>query len=126
MQGECIRHLRNTSDATICNNSYTLEHFKQHLLNRGYSDTEIDPILRKTKATSRSTTILKRIDKSKTKTPLVLVTKYKSVKGLKERILKYWNEMKNNPSCNHIFGTNPIISHSKHKSIGDMIIRSKL
>ena len=125
IQGECIRHLRNTSDISICSN--ILENFKLHLLKRGYSNSEIEPILRKTKASNRSTTALKRNYKSKTKTPLVMVTKFNpSVKGLKRRILKYWNEMKCNSSCTHIFETEPIIAYSKHKNIGDIIIRSKL
>ena len=34
--------------------------------------------------------------------------------------------MKAKPDCTNIFDTEPIVSFSKHKSIGDMIIKSKL
>ncbi len=56
-----------------------------------------------------------------------MVTKYNPrIKGLKGRILKYWNEMKTDTRCKEIFTSEPIIAYSKDKSIGDMIIRSRL
>ena len=124
IKGECIRHIRNTSDETLCND--ILLNFKTHLHKRGYSDIEIDPIIEQTKTIKRTTIVHDIKTKSKPKLPTVMVTKYNPcIKGLKKRLLKYWNEMKAKPDCTNIFYTEPIVSFSKHKSIGDMIIKSK-
>ena len=125
IQGECIRHLRNTNDETIYKN--LTAGFKSHLLRRGYSHSEIDPIIQKTHLTQRNTVLQKTNKKTKNSVPLVMVTKYNPcVKNLKKRILKYWDKMTDDSACKEIFKEEPIISYSKHKNISDLIIRSRL
>ena len=125
IKGECIRHLRNTNNKTELTG--ILFDFKNHLIVRGYSEQEIDPIIEETLKTDRKSALQEINSKRKTKRPLVMVTKYDpSIRGIKRRILKYWNDMKSDPKCNSLFATDPIIAYSKHKNIGDMIVRAKL
>ena len=125
IKGECIRHMRNTNDTATL--STILQNFKKHLSKRGYSDTEIDPIITGVTGTDRNKMLNKNNSESKLRNPLVMITKYNPrIKGLKKRILKYWNEMKTDTRCKEIFTSEPVVAYSKHKSIGDMIIRSRL
>lgn len=125
IKGECIRHVRNTNDISALNE--ILQDFKKHLSKRGYSDTEIDPVITSITGADRNEILNKSNNKSKLQNKLVMVTKYNPrIKGLKTRILKYWNEMKTDTRCKEIFTSEPIIAYSKDKSIGDMIIRSRL
>ena len=125
IKGECIRHLRNTNDKQIL--EIILHDFKLHLINRGYSEAEINPIITETKQTDRCEALEKHRNKQAIPTPLVMVTKYNPcVKGLKKRLLKYWNGLKSDSDCKIIFDSEPIVAYSKHKNIGDMIIRARL
>jgi hypothetical protein len=40
--------------------------------------------------------------------------------------MKYWNYMQYDEACKGLFTTPPMIAYSKHKNIGDLIVRSKL
>ncbi|KAK3109108.1 hypothetical protein FSP39_023246 [Pinctada imbricata] len=125
IKGECIRHLRNTNDKQIL--EIILDDFRMHLLNRGYSETEINPIITETKLLARSKALEKQRNKRAIPTPLVMVTKYNPcVKGLKRRLLKYWKDLKSDSDCNQIFDSEPMVAYSKHKNIGDLIIRARL
>lgn len=125
IKGECIRHTRNTSDPCIL--STILTDFKTHLSKRGYSDKEIDPIIRTMENTNRKKFLVKTDLKCKQRQPNVMITKYNPhFKGLKKRILKYWNVLKNDEICKELFTKEPIIAYSKHKNIGEMIIQSRL
>lgn len=125
IKGECIRHTRNTSDPCIL--STILTDFKTHLSKRGYSDKEIDPIVRTMENTNRKKYLVKTDIKCKQRQPNVMITKYNPhLKGLKKRILKYWNVLKNDEICKELFTNEPIIAYSKHKNIGEMIIQSRL
>lgn len=125
IKGECIRHARNTTDPEIL--LATLNDFKAHLSKRGYSTSEIDPTIEETINTNRSKLIIKHNTEQPLRNPTVLVTKFNPcVKGLKKRILKYWNTILRNPECKTVLNSQPIIAYSKHKNIGDKIIRSHL
>lgn len=125
IKGECIRHARNTTDPTILN--ATLNDFKAHLSKRGYSPQEIDPIIKETTNTNRTKLILNKTPKQALRNPTVLVTKFNPcLKGLKKRILKYWDIVLRNSECKSSFDARPIIAFSKHKNISDEIIRSHL
>ena len=73
--------------------------------------------------------LLKKQKKKKDKkaVPNVLVTKFNPcIKGLRKRIMKYWNYIQHDEACKDLFTTPPMIAYSKHKNIGDLIVRSKL
>ena len=125
IKGECIRHSRNTNDPSTLN--ITLEDFKGHLLKRGYSEKEINPIIDEISGKERQLLLSKTEEKIKLKHPHVMVTQFNPrVKGLKKRLLKYWNILKTDSTCKQLFDTEPIIAYSKHKNIGDLLIKSRL
>lgn len=77
--------------------------------------------------TNRKKYLVKTDLKCKHRQPNVMITKYNPhFKGLKKRILKYWNVLKNDEICKELFTKEPIIAYSKHKNIGEMIIQSRL
>lgn len=124
IKGECIRHARNTNDPHELEE--ILGNFKTHLSKRGYSATEIDPVITEITYTKREL-LLHKSNKQKHHQPNVMITKYNpSLKGLRGRILKYWNKMTTDPICRDLFKSEPIIAYSKHKNVGDILIRSKL
>ena len=56
-----------------------------------------------------------------------MITKFNPcIKGLRKRLLKYQNYTQQDEICSDLFKTPPMIAYSKHKNIGDLIIRSKL
>ncbi|XP_062579196.1 uncharacterized protein LOC134241129 [Saccostrea cucullata] len=124
IKGECIRHSRNTNDPSVLKT--ILQDFKGHLSKRGYSEEEINPIVEETTQKERQLFLRKR-EKTNSSHPHVMVTKFNPrVKGLKKRILKYWNILEADPTCKDLFKSEPIIAYSKHKNIGDLLIKSSL
>ena len=124
IKGECTRHLRNTNNQD--NLISILQDFKENLLNRGYSDREITPTISETVSTNRKTALNKPKSETK-KVPTVMVTKFNPyIKGLKRRIMKYWKDMQSDPKCKEIFKSEPIVAYSKHRNIGETIIRARL
>lgn len=120
--------MHNTCENT--NNLHELKeilgNFKTHLSKRGYSATEIDPVIMEITNTTREL-LLHKSNKQKHHQPNVMIIKYNpSLKGLRGRILKYWNKMTTDPICRDLFKSEPIIAYSKHKNVGDILIRSKL
>ena len=96
------------------------------MLNRGYSDREITPTISETVSTNRKTALNKPKSETK-KVPTVMVTKFNPcIKGLKRRIMKYWKDMQSDPKCKEIFKSEPIVAYSKHRNIGEIIIRARI
>ena len=126
IKGECIRHLRNTSDLDVLKTIF--KEFKTHLEKRGYEHSEIEPIMQEIIATNRTDFLQKPKNKKEKKTlPNVMITKFNPcIKGLKKRLLKYWNYIQQDVVCRDLFITPPMVAYSKHKNIGDLIIISKL
>lgn len=125
VKGEFIRHARNTSDPSIF--TKTLNKFKTHFSKRGYSDKETDPIILEICETNRTKYLHKKSTDSKQRQPNVMITKYNPhIKGLKKRILEHWKLLQKHPICKEMFNIEPIIAYSKHKSISELIIHSRL
>ena len=126
IKGECIRHLRNTSNQGVLHT--ILNDFQIHLEKRGYKQSEIEPIIQETLSANRKDLLRKQKKENNGKAvPTVLVTKFNPcTKGLKKRILKYWNYIQHDEVCNDLFKTPPMVAYSRHKNIGDLIVRSKL
>ena len=126
IKGKCIRHARNTSDRQILIKQ--LQDFETHLIQRGYSGNEIQPIIRDACSTDRNELIHNQKHKQKSKTiPNVMVTKYDPrIKGIKKKLMKYWSSVLKDKTCQKIFTTEPIVAYSKHKNIGDIITSSIL
>lgn len=125
VKGEFIRHARNTSDPSIF--TKTLNKFKTHFSKRGYSDKETDPIILEICETNRTKYLHKKSTDSKQRQPNVMITKYNPhIKGLKKRILEHWKLLQKDPICKEMFNIEPIIAYSKHKSISELIIHSRL
>lgn len=123
IKGECIRHVRNTSDKTQLQEE--LAEFRSHLLKREYKKIEIDPIINDSLALNRVIT-LQETKKTK-EIPNVLITKYDPrIKGLKSKLLKYWSLILKDETCKQIFQTKPMIAYAKHKSIGDLLTNAIL
>ena len=124
VKAEAIRHKKIT-------NSYEkllriLTNFKIKLLERGYSNEEVDDSLTEALSIDRSL-LLKQKPKNKKEIPLVLVTKYNPcLRKIKKRIMKYWHNRILDEDCRLIFQTEPIIAYSKHKNLGDLLVSSKL
>ena len=77
--------------------------------------------------TKRKKYLHEKIMKEKQRQPNVMITKYNPyVKGLKKRLLKHWNILQTDTICKELFIDEPIIAYSKHKNIGEMIIKSRL
>lgn len=125
IKGKCIRHTRNTSN--LCTLSTILTDSKTHLSKRGYSDKEIDPIIRTMENTNRKKYLVKTDLKCKQRQPNVMITKYNPhLEGLKKRILKYLDVLKNDEIYKEIFTIESIIYYSKHKNISEIIIQTRL
>lgn len=126
IKGECTRHLRNTSDQAVLLNIF--KDFKTHLEKRGYKQSEIEPIMQETLSANRMDLLNKQKKKNNKKAvPNVLVTKFNPcIKGLRKRLMKYWDNIQHDEVCKKLFTTPPMVAYSKHKNIGDLIIRSKL
>ena len=105
-----------------------LKDFKVHLEKRGYKQSEIEPIIQETISANRKDLLRKPKKKNNNKAvPTVLVTKFNPcIKGLRKRIMKYWNYIQHDEVCNDLFTTTPMKANSRHKNIGDLIARSKL
>ena len=103
IKGECIRHARNTSNKDVLHTE--LCSFKSQLTKRGYSEKEINPIIKEVYAFDRQQLLMPKDNKIKIKSPPnVLVTKYDPrIKGLKKRLMKHWNVLKKNSRCTQIF-----------------------
>ena len=103
IKGECIRHARNTSNKDVLHTE--LCSFKSQLTKRGYSEKEINPIIKEVYAFDRQQLLIPKDNKIKIKSPPnVLVTKYDPrIKGLKKRLMKHWNVLKKNSRCTQIF-----------------------
>ena len=98
IKGECIRHLRNTSDLEILVSN--LSQFKCHLMKRGYKETEIDPIIQNTLSLNRTTMLNHKKNTNKSDIPLVMVTKFDPrIKGLKRKLLKHWKAISKDEYC---------------------------
>lgn len=126
IKGECTRHLRNTSDQAVLLNIF--KDFKTHLEKRGYKQSEIEPIMQETLSANRMDLLNKQKKKNNKKAvPNILVTKFNPcIKGLRKRLMKYWDNIQHDEVCKKLFTTPPMVAYSKHKNIGDLIIRSKL
>ena len=65
IKGECIRHLRNTSDQDVLKTIF--KEFKTHLVKRGYEHSEIEPIMQEIIATNRTDFLQKPKNKKEKK-----------------------------------------------------------
>ena len=46
----------------------------------------------------------------------VFITKYNPcIRKIKQKLLKYWNIIINDESCNKLFNKHPIVAYSRHK-----------
>ncbi|XP_071124112.1 uncharacterized protein [Mytilus edulis] len=125
IKGEAIRQIRNTSDHNKLINNLT--NFKVKLLDRGYDNAEIDDSITDALSIDRTDLLQQNKSKEKQSIPLVLITKYNPyIRKIKKRIMKHWHLLQFDEDCVQIFNTAPIVAYSKHKSIGDMLSRSKL
>ena len=95
------------------------------LLDRGYDNAEIDDRITDALSIDRTDLLQQNKSKEKQSIPLVLITKYNPyIRKIKKRIMKHWHFLQFDEV--QIFNTAPIVAYSKHKSIGDMLSRSKL
>ena len=127
IKGETIRHLRNTSDFNIFNE--TIRTFKSHLIKRGYKSDEIDNISEEVvkQHKTRENILSVKSKTNKRDIPLVFVTKYNpSINKIKQKLLKYWNIIQNDEDCSEIFKNQPIVAYSRHKNLGDVLTNSIL
>lgn len=81
--------MRNTYDTTAL--TVILPDLKKHLSKRGYSDTDMDPIITGITGAYRNEILILRITTNQnSKKKQVMVTKYNPIiKGLTKRIFKY-------------------------------------
>ena len=56
----------------------------------------------------------------------MIITFNPYISGLRKRLLKYWNYTKQEEVFIDLSTTPPMIAYSKHKNIGDLIIRASL
>ena len=124
IKGECYRLMRNTSDKDLLEG--TLHSFKEKLIQRGYHENEILPIMQEVSRKNR-TALLKPGLKSPKKDTTILVTKFDPrIKGIKKRILKNWKLISDDLFLKTIFKSAPMIAYEKHKNLSEILTSSKM
>lgn len=114
IKGKCIRHPRNTNDPHELEE--ILGRFKTHLSKRHYSASKIDPVITQITNIKRELS-LQKSSKQKHHQTNVMITKYNgSFKGLRRRMLKYWNKIITDTICRDCFKSEPIIAYSKQNN----------
>ena len=124
IKGECYRLMRNTSDKDLLEG--TLHSFKEKLIQRGYHENEILPIMQEVSRKNR-TALLKPGLKSPKNDTTILVTKFDPrIKGIKKRILKNWKLISDDLFLKTIFKSAPMIAYEKHKNLSEILTSSKM
>ncbi|XP_069102132.1 uncharacterized protein [Argopecten irradians] len=125
IKGECIRHMRNTSDPKVLETN--LNKFKQRLRKRGYSIKEIETSIN----TSLSTCRQKLLDSNHTdrhmNVPLVMITKYNpDSRKIRRIITKHWHLITQSTECSEIFPKPPMVSYRKNKNLSEYLTSSTI
>ena len=118
IKGEIIRYIRNTNCKTELLKQ--VDAFKRRLLDRNYSETEINSIKIHNINLNRKDLLRKSnkiIDK-----PLVMVTKYNSASTkLKSIIEKHWKLIQQNRECAELFKKTPILAFKRNKNLQERL-----
>lgn len=123
--GEILRIIRACSNTNDVDSQ--VEFFKQKLLNRGYTEKYITPIISNALKQTRQGTLAYRKTKNKMAPPLVLATRYNPVfKKLGKCIRKHWNIINENTEVHELFPRPPIIAYKRHKNLREYLTSAKL
>ena len=97
--------------------------FKEKLIDRGYSELEINEAFKSALLIPRRETLQKSENKSNSKTtPLTLVTKYQpKIHKLASALRKHWSVIYNDPEANKLFTRPPIVAYKRGRNISDLI-----
>ena len=119
---ECYRLMRNTSDKGLLEGA--LLGFKEKLIQRGYHEHEVLPIIQEVLHKNRTEFLQPGLKKPK-KDTTILVTKFDPrIKGIKRRILKHWKLISDDLFLKTIFKSAPMIAYEKHKNISEILTSS--
>lgn len=122
IKGECYRLMRNTSDKDLLEGA--LLGFKEKLIQRGYHEHEILPIIQEVLHKNRTEFLQPGLKKPK-KDTTILVTKFDPrIKGIKKRILKHWKLISDDLFLKTIFKSAPMIAYEKHKNLSEILTSS--
>ena len=126
--GECLRYARNTNNLEDFRK--TVQNFSRKLLNRGYSQQEIELATSKISLEGRTQLVHKPQKGTRTKKlPVVFSTTYNPAvnhRDLKRAICKHWRHIQSNEQLREIFPNPPLIAYRKARNIREMIVRAKL
>lgn len=104
-----------------------IETFKTKLLQRGYSEKDINPIITNALHKERKDCLRYKLKNKRAMPPLVLATKFNpSFNGLNKAIKKHWHLIEQNDSTKTMFPKPPIIAYKRHKNFKDLLTSSKL
>ena len=123
--GEVTRFVRSSNNKIDLETQ--TEFFKQKLIDRGYSETDIVPLVEKAKQKSRSNALCYKRKNKKTAPPLVFATRYNPVfKNLGRCIRKHWHLIEKDTSTKNLFPRPPIIAYRRHKNLKEYLTSAKL
>ena len=124
IRGKTVRYARNTSSLAEFEKKSV---FKEKLVARGYSNTEIEKASKEVKFEDRQQYIAEK--QSNDKIPLVFKTNYFphiDSKHIKNALLKHWEIISDNPELSRIYPDIPIIAYSRTKNLKDDLVRARL
>ena len=125
IRAETLRHVRNTNNKSDLNQ--IIHNFRERLISRGYSKSEIDSSMSTVLSKQRSNFLMHKENKNNKNIPLVMGTRYNPrLKKIKSHILKYWNLLSFDETCREIFREKPIIAYKKHKNLGEILTSARV
>lgn len=125
IRGEVIRYRRSTNNDNDLRE--ILLKFKQNLINRGYTDTEIMSSFNEALTKERKHLFSTKEGKRKEEIPLVMATKYNPcISKLRKHLLKHWHLIRDNVVCNEVFTKTPIIAYKRHRNLSDILTSTKV
>ena len=95
------------------------------LLSRKYKPSIVDAAIKKAKDIPRSTA-LKRVAKSKSDRPVMVVTHDPRLPSVTNILHRHWRTMTQNPHMKDTYPKPPLTAYSKPKNLRQILIRAKL